>query len=288
MGTLLHSNLARLGLRIGISSSWVFCAGKWNGATVAIKVVEHGAAVLAEMGRECSLSTSISHPHVVQTYKAWTMSPPGGKQGISSKVTVEGSARASGTADDSKGASSSAERDRLSLERAKGSKSDTKSGSGAITVSSKSVEPAEEVQQTLEQVLEVDTPSQQAGDSLAHVHKDMEAFTGLTGRSALEQSGLYHRVDTGLTMQSLQVETGNERCMREAATDSDEEFESLHETWMLLEWCDRGSLDKALAAGYFLDRKEGTVDMVVTRRCFCHALCMVSCVGACIPETAIH
>lgn len=47
----------------------MLCVGRWNGAVVAVKVVEHPmtstAAVLAG-GRESLLATSVAHPNVVR------------------------------------------------------------------------------------------------------------------------------------------------------------------------------------------------------------------------------
>ncbi len=43
-------------------------AGRWGGATVAVKVVEHGAEgkLLEQVQREAALATSVSHPNVVR------------------------------------------------------------------------------------------------------------------------------------------------------------------------------------------------------------------------------
>ena len=46
-------------------------AGRWQGALVAIKIVEHslkGAAAEIEGARESLLAASISHPNVVRSY----------------------------------------------------------------------------------------------------------------------------------------------------------------------------------------------------------------------------
>lgn len=45
--------------------------GRWSGITVAVKVVEHPAAgkVMEQVQRESALATSASHPNVVRTYK---------------------------------------------------------------------------------------------------------------------------------------------------------------------------------------------------------------------------
>ena len=52
-----------------------FCAGKWKGTTVAVKILEHSAessSGLKEL-RESVLSSSIIHPNVVSTYKIRTL-----------------------------------------------------------------------------------------------------------------------------------------------------------------------------------------------------------------------
>lgn len=48
--------------------------GRWKGAVVAIKVVQHsrgtrGLSAQQRMDRESLLSTSLSHPNIVTTYK---------------------------------------------------------------------------------------------------------------------------------------------------------------------------------------------------------------------------
>lgn len=50
--------------------------GRWNGATVAVKLVEHTAlgGDLKQLQREAELAMSVSHPNVVNTYKVSTLS----------------------------------------------------------------------------------------------------------------------------------------------------------------------------------------------------------------------
>ncbi len=46
----------------------VLCAGRWKGALVAIKVVEHdmtGSSLVVEGARESLLAASIAHPNIV-------------------------------------------------------------------------------------------------------------------------------------------------------------------------------------------------------------------------------
>ena len=49
-------------------------AGRWRGALVAVKVVEHtsgGKADVIEGARESLLAASVSHPNVIPCYKVW-------------------------------------------------------------------------------------------------------------------------------------------------------------------------------------------------------------------------
>lgn len=49
-------------------------AGRWNGVTVAVKVVEHTALPGGTMElRECAMAQSIVHPNIVATYKIRTL-----------------------------------------------------------------------------------------------------------------------------------------------------------------------------------------------------------------------
>ena len=55
-------------------------AGRWRGALVAVKVVEHtsgGKADVIEGARESLLAASVSHPNVIPCYKVGAIpSPP--------------------------------------------------------------------------------------------------------------------------------------------------------------------------------------------------------------------
>ena len=61
-------DLQRQHLCSRVSTCIVACAGRWKGALVAIKVVEHsleGNADVIEAARESLLAASVSHPNVV-------------------------------------------------------------------------------------------------------------------------------------------------------------------------------------------------------------------------------
>lgn len=59
-----------------MSANWIVMeTGRWKGALVAIKIVEHsygGDADVIEGARESLLAASVSHPNVVACYKICT------------------------------------------------------------------------------------------------------------------------------------------------------------------------------------------------------------------------
>lgn len=72
-GCLLQVELGSL---IGRGSYGRVYRGTWRGALVAVKVVEHRSSTnkkLAELTRESVLSTALSHPSIVATYKVSTV-----------------------------------------------------------------------------------------------------------------------------------------------------------------------------------------------------------------------
>eukprot|EP00884_Botryococcus_braunii_P009548 jgi/Botrbrau1/18595/Bobra.0367s0037.1 len=137
--------------------------GRWKGAVVAIKVVDHGGTSQGEaaqnrMDRESLLSTSLSHPNVVTTYKISTV-----------KAT------------------------------------------GRVSSASRSPE---------------DTPMENAG------HHGPERAPGAAAHETSD-----------------------------SATSED-----MLETWLVMEYCDRGSLLQVIRAGRFI-KKDGSRDLLAMYRC---------------------
>ena len=66
----LHSDRGR---------AWVACAGRWKGAMVAVKIIEHSTDMNSKIDtfRETLVSANIHHPNVVATYKVITCGQPG-------------------------------------------------------------------------------------------------------------------------------------------------------------------------------------------------------------------
>ena len=61
----------------------VACAGRWNGAMVAVKIIQHSADIKSkiEAFRETLVSANIHHPNVVSTYKIITCEQHGMRSG---------------------------------------------------------------------------------------------------------------------------------------------------------------------------------------------------------------
>lgn len=101
---------------------WGVCPGRWKGAVIAVKVVDHAVpepGVTADLrsDRESLLSTSLSHPNVATTYKICTTqasdSTAAGRgrsrRGSPGEGPSQGSSTTSGIVEGSSGTSSYAQ-----------------------------------------------------------------------------------------------------------------------------------------------------------------------------------
>ncbi|GAB4819737.1 hypothetical protein N2152v2_006783 [Parachlorella kessleri] len=197
---------------------------KWRGAPVAVKVVEH--SMHSSTPWESVLGTTISHPNIVATYRVHTVEV-GGRSAGSLGIAPDSSTSPVGPSPNTSEQCSGSGQPPAASSDSAGARADggpavdgstIESGSGADTAGS-----AED----------------SARDAASPASSGMRAAIGCMEDASQEpSSGL--REGGAVAIQIHAARAGQ-----------------FYETWMLLEYCDKGSLAESIKARRFLSRRTG-------------------------------
>jgi len=271
-----------LGPLLGRGSYGRVFKGRWKGVLVAIKVVEHnmsGSAMVVEGARESLLAASVAHPNVVACFKIVTVALqrssgsqtdadgfPMGTSQDGKSVAGDGSTIASvitSAAAQAHVTANLAARSALARSASSGSwpidTSSPTTGGGPVTSPAASdrllpatvLEDAEAVQQHGSRNSHGGGSERSGGtaDLAAELYASDPAI-GKAGptrwRSSMRTSS-FHAADIQVLEDPL---TGTHEPLTEGLQDKS------IETWMLLEYADRGSLDQAIAAKRFSQKSD--------------------------------
>ncbi|KAK9822208.1 hypothetical protein WJX81_005892 [Elliptochloris bilobata] len=230
-----------IGQPLGRGSYGRVYRGKWKGVQVAVKIVEHSSEAdrdLSEL-RESVLSTAIQHPNVVSTYKVRTIrvvpqEPVPPPPTLDSAKSMHGAPPFGTGHDGASPAASMSARSAPEGDQRLGGR-----GGGNDTMPTLGLEKAASIPEGVPLTLPEGGGPGPGGDSLRVGLRPPRAPQG----TANTLGNLPDGGSPGAECSSVTAE--------------------MRETWMLLEYCDRGNLDRAILNRVFLRDGKPNLDAVL-------------------------
>ncbi|KAK9794907.1 hypothetical protein WJX73_003974 [Symbiochloris irregularis] len=266
--------------------------GRWKGVAVAIKVVDHMTAAgnAVDAARESVLSTSVQHPNVVVTYKICTIhlnDMPTAEDAQQQQQQQQMQPAPSGAISiGSQGKDAVPSAGQLQGQPSVQSVSPTPETRAAARVAMEKSDSAKVSQGKTPGTSPPGTAGdeQPRGVNLNHPSPGNSGPLDAHAKAALDQTpsgGM--DAGQGVSVEALMATRPTPVGVVMSASspkdwDSDEEHDeeyreekrkqpAITETWMLLEYCDRGNLDSGMRNGRFKVKSTGDPDLVCIYRC---------------------